>query len=124
MNTMSRIREYLNQDLLKTNLNYIIRNNDIKGLNELISSPYFSSLPKEQIETIAFDMAYLKFEKDNNKIIQYLIIDYGIKEELSINLIKGEINPIVKQMFLVRTLKSELSSELDSNQQSNKRQKI
>jgi hypothetical protein len=123
-NSMDLLREYSARDLLITSLSRIMNYHDTDGLKKLMSSNTFSALPRNEIEFKAFNFAYFRTDNNfNNDMLKYLIFDYGIKEEVSIDLIK-KINPIVKHMFEVRNLKSELSSDLDSKKQANKKMKI
>jgi hypothetical protein len=117
MNNSDALNEYVVKDLFQTELINIIGNNNLNGLKQLISSPTFSILTKEQIDSSAFQVAYFTCEQmrvHESEIIKYLIFDYGIKEENSIDLIKVNVNPFIKQMFQSRNLNAELSLELEN----------
>jgi hypothetical protein len=117
MNNSDALNEYVVKDLFQTELINIIGNNNLNGLKQLISSPTFSILTKEQIDSSAFQVAYFTCEQmrvHESEIIKYLIFDYGIKEENSIDLIKVNVNPFIKQMFQSRNLNTELSVELEN----------
>jgi hypothetical protein len=115
------------RDVFQNELINIIGNNDVESLKQLMSSPTFSTLTREQIDSSAFQVAYFTCEHKrvhDSPIINYLIFDYGIKEENSIDLIKVTLNPVIKNMFAARRLQSELSVELDINSKPNKKPKV
>jgi hypothetical protein len=117
MNNSDALNEYVVKDLFQTELINIIGNNNLNGLKQLISSPTFSILTKEQIDSSAFQVAYFTCEQmrvHESEIIKYLIFDYCIKEENSIDLIKVNVNPLIKKMFQSRNLNAELSVELEN----------
>lgn len=117
MTVSDALNKYAVRDVFQNELINIIGNNDLDGLKQLMSSPSFSILTKEQIESSAFQVSYFTCDHKHihdNDIIKYLIFDYNIKEENSIDLIKVNINPLVKKMFESRRIQSELSVELNN----------
>jgi hypothetical protein len=93
-----------------------IEHNSVATLEYLMSSSLFSVLSEDEKQSLAFQATYLSLDKNpTNDILKYLVFDYSIKEEMSINLIIDEVHPIVKDMFDTRRLNDELVSELDKN---------
>jgi len=121
------MKQYVARDLLLMELIKILdNNNNIDEIEKILNSPIFSVLPKSELEHYTFRAAYFNLGKNpNNDILKYLIFDYKIKKEVSIDLIEGDIIPLVQQMFESRILKSELSQELDTtNLKNNKTPKV
>ncbi len=119
------IKQYVARDLLFTEVNKHIKNNNLDGIKGILKSSAFSILPKAEVEHSVFRSIYYEYDKYSNQdILKYLIFDYKIPEEVSIDLLQGDIDPIVKSMFQTRKLKEELTQDLPTTETNKKMPKI
>jgi hypothetical protein len=110
------MKYYSARDVFVNSVVNSIEHNSVATLEYLMSSSLFSVLSEDEKQSLAFQATYLSLDKNpTNDILKYLVFDYRIKEEMSINLIIDEVHPIVKDMFDTRRLNDELVSELDKN---------
>ncbi len=120
----------LNRDLIDliSDLNDAINDNNISAIKDIILSEKYPKVSKDKKEEIIFNnVATLFADKDMSKakeVLDYLIFDYKISEENSINKIVFHVDERIKQMFKVRDMKEELNTELKDTLSTNKKIKL
>lgn len=91
-----------------------IEKNNIDRILQIFDSTDYPSLTLDKKEELIFQkvLGSFTFKNIGEEILNYLIFNYKIKEENSINTIIGEVEPIIKEMFEKRTLNDELNTDL------------
>jgi ArsR family metal-binding transcriptional regulator len=98
-----------------TNVIEAMEQNNIKRILQLLDSTDYPSLTLDKREELIFQKILASFTLKNvgEEILNYLIFDYKIKEENSINNLTGEVEPKIKEMFEKRKINDALVKELD-----------
>jgi ArsR family metal-binding transcriptional regulator len=98
-----------------TNVIEAMEQNNIKRILQLFDSTDYPSLTLDKREELIFQKILASFTLKNvgEEILNYLIFDYKIKEENSINTLTGEVEQKIKEMFEKRKINDALVKELD-----------
>lgn len=91
--------------------------NDLEEAKRILCLKQFPGITKEERESCLFSEAYIAFKnyRKGEDILKYLIFEYKITEDNSINKFEFNSEPTIKQMFETRKLQEELTSELNLN---------
>jgi hypothetical protein len=122
------LKKYYQEGNLISKVVHIMIDDKIDPIIELLfddsNNSYHLITQKEKEQHIFYTIysEYLLDEKNEN-FLRYIIFDYNISKENSINGIP-DFNDKVKSMFEFRDLNKELSSNLSKNESSNKKIKI
>lgn len=103
-----------------------ICDNDLEYVQRILTTNCYETLDQNEKEKQVFYSIYdnaLSGVYDLEPFLKYIIFDYKISEENSINDIPDLANK-VKDMFVTRRLNEELSAELVNNNQPNKKPKV
>jgi hypothetical protein len=120
--------EYTPSDILKSDLNIIIKDDDLIKIKDILLHEHYPELNDKDKEFHIFNMAsyFFKYYGESYNILKYLIFDYQIKEEDSIKKFFIENEPVEK-LFAIRRLNENLNSTLTNNlntEQSKRKPKI
>lgn len=100
--------------------------NDVEEAKRILCLKQFPGISKEERESCLFSESYIAFKnyKKGEDILKYLIFDYNIAEDNSINKFEFNSEPTIRQMFETRKLQHELTCELNLNDNASKKVKV
>jgi len=103
-----------------------VKTNNTAIISEIMMPDKYPKVSKDKKEEIMFNNAATLFNTQNigQAFLHYLIFDYRISEENSINKIMVAVDDRIKQMFKIRELKSELNAELKTSEINQKKSKV
>jgi hypothetical protein len=107
----------------------LLASEDIQAISDILSLDSYLSYSKKEIERTIFQIANMNYivlslsvannKNKHIKTLKYLIFDYNISEEVSIN--QTSVSEEIKEMFKVRKFQEDLNQELEvKNKPSNK----
>ncbi len=104
----------------------LIKTKQIQLIGEKINSNDYLLSNKDQRESAIFTQIYddFSFHGYNGDVLQYLIFEYKIKTENSLNIPNLTVQEHIKTMFNSRDLNDELKSTLNIKDNSNKKVKL
>lgn len=106
----------------------LVSTKNISSLNKILYSDSYLGCNKDKIEKTIFQISNMLYtvsklsiniDNKNTETLKYLIFEYKISEEASIN--QTSVSEEIKEMFEIRKFQEDLNQELDvKNKPSNK----
>lgn len=99
--------------------------NNIEMIKDILINKKYSPLDQNEKERQVFMAVEISFKHEgiSEDILKFIIFDYNISEDNSIKIISANTNEYIKNLFEIRKLNSNLSAELSSNKERNKKLK-
>jgi hypothetical protein len=103
-------------DILDNEVLDAVKVNDINKIKEILLSGNHPKLSQDEKEQQVFSNIHISFHffKNGEDILNYLIFEYNIKYENSLEFLGININDEIKKMFDKRKLNEEIKQSLSS----------
>lgn len=113
------LKKFYDTDEIDALVEQATNDKNLEIIKKTLTNKCYENLTQDEKEEAVFLAIYHEciFESKDDKFLKYIIFDYKIKEEISVEkILKDDLDQKVKVMFDTRRLNEELNHELDSYQ--------